>query len=329
MKNNSLVVKSNAVIDASYRLSLNEQRLLLLCISQIKKGDVVSEKTEFTVKASVFSKKFSVPIKTAYRELQTIADRLYERSATIHNPDPKKPNLTHLKTRWISSIMYDSGNGQLTIGFAAHMIPYISLLEGRFTRYSIDAIAGMTSTYGMRFYELMKKWQTETGVKKSSYEIELSRLKEILDLKDKYHAIKDFKKYVLEPAMNDIQNCTDLIASYTQRKTGRRVTHLIFTFRVDEQIKMKLEGGGVKDKRIITTSYIEKHARPGESYEQARDRLSKEVDTVTRDQRKAWDRLSSEVRKKVLNDYSTVGNAYKQGMIIEGRRAKFPLPPDE
>ncbi|MGB1309690.1 MAG: RepB family plasmid replication initiator protein [Leucothrix sp.] len=271
MKNNSLVVKSNAVIDASYRLSLNEQRLLLLCISQIKKGDVVSEQTEFNVKASEFSEKFSVPLKTAYRELQSIADRLYDRSATIHNPDPEKPNITHLKTRWISSIMY-AGNGQLTLGFAAHMIPYISLLEGRFTRYSIEAIAGMSSTYGMRFYELMKKWQTETGVKKNRYEIELEELKEILDLKNKYQAIKDFKKYVLEPAMNDIKNCTDLIASYTQRKTGRRVSHLIFTFNVDEQIKIKLEGGGSK-KRIITTSYIEKHARPGESYEQAEKRL--------------------------------------------------------
>ena len=275
MKNSSLVVKSNAVIDASYRLSLNEQRLLLLCISQIKKGDVVSEKTEFVVKASEFSKKFSIPLKTVYRELQSVADRLYDRSATIHNPDPENPDVTHLKTRWISSIKY-AGNGELILGFAAHMIPYISLLEGRFTRYSIDAIAGMSSTYGMRFYELMKKWQTETGVQKNRYEIELEKLKEILDLKDKYRAIKDFKKYVLEPAMHDIKNCTDLLASYTQRKTGRRVTHLIFTFRVDEQIKIKLEGGGRNEKRIITTSYVEKNARPGESYEQAERRL-KEV----------------------------------------------------
>jgi plasmid replication initiation protein len=275
MKNNSLVVKSNAVIDASYRLSLNEQRLLLLCISQIKKGDVVSEKTEFVVKASEFSKKFSIPLKTVYRELQSVADRLYDRSATIHNPDPENPDVTHLKTRWISSIKY-AGNGELILGFAAHMIPYISLLEGRFTRYSIDAIAGMSSTYGMRFYELMKKWQTETGVQKNRYEIELEKLKEMLDLKDKYRAIKDFKKYVLEPAMHDIKNCTDLLASYTQRKTGRRVTHLIFTFRVDEQVKIKLEGGGRNEKRIITTSYIEKNARPGESYEQAERRL-KEV----------------------------------------------------
>ena len=272
MKNNSLVVKSNAVIDASYRLSLNEQRLLLLCISQIKKGDVVSEKSEFVVKASEFSKKFSIPLKTVYRELQSVADRLYDRSATIHNPDPENPDVTHLKTRWISSIKY-AGNGELILGFAAHMIPYISLLEGRFTRYSIDAIAGMSSTYGMRFYELMKKWQTETGVQKNRYEIELEKLKEMLDLKDKYRAIKDFKKYVLEPAMHDIKNCTDLLASYTQRKTGRRVTHLIFTFRVDEQIKIKLEGGGCNEKRIITTSYVEKNARPGESYEQAERRL--------------------------------------------------------
>ena len=279
MINNSLIVKSNAVIDASYRLTLNEQRLILLCISQIKKGADVSEKTLFSIKASEFSEAFNIPLKTAYRELQAVADRLYDRSATIYNPDPDNPSITQLKTRWISSIMY-IGDGQLSLGFAAHMIPYISMLEGRFTRYSLDAITGMSSTYGMRFYELMKKWQTETGTTKFNYEIELERLKEILDLKGKYQAIKDFKKYVLEPAIKDINNCTDLTANYAQRKTGRRVTHLSFNFSTDEQIKIRLEGGSTGKIRI-NNSYIEKHARPGESYEQAGKRLKEEVKKQT------------------------------------------------
>jgi len=280
MNNTSLVVKANAVIDASYRLTLNEQRLILLCISQIKKGVAVSEKTVFSIKASEFSEAFNVPLKTAYRELQTIADRLYDRSATIYNPDPDNPDITQLKTRWISSIMY-MGDGHLSLGFAGHMIPYISMLEGRFTRYSLDAITGMSSTYGMRFYELMKKWQTETGITKKNHEIELEKLKDMLDLKGKYQAIKDFKKYVLGPAIKDINNCTDLTASYSQRKTGRRVTHLSFNFSTDEQIKMKLEGGGTSKVRI-SNSYIEKHARPGESYQQAEKRLREETKKQTK-----------------------------------------------
>ena len=87
------------------------------------------------------------------------------------------------------------------------------MLKGRFTRYSLDAITGMSSTYGMRFYELMKKWLTEAGTTKNQKKISIEELKEILDLQGKYKAIKDFKLKVVEPAIRDINDCSDLIAS--------------------------------------------------------------------------------------------------------------------
>jgi plasmid replication initiation protein len=51
-----------------------------------------------------------------------------------------------------------------------------------------------------------------------------------LVLEDQYPSIKDFKKRVLEVALSQINEFSDLTASYTQRKTGRVVTHLIFIF---------------------------------------------------------------------------------------------------
>ena len=92
-------------------------------------------------------------------------------------------------------------------------------------------------------------------------------------METKYKSIKDFKKYVLEPAIRDINTYSDLKASYTQRKTGRRVTHLIFHFQSNEQLKMPLNNGRAKQTRL-TKTYIEKHAYPGESYAQAKQRLS-------------------------------------------------------
>ena len=135
----------------------------------------------------------------------------------------------------------------------------------------------MSSTYGMRFYELMKMWESESGVKKHKKEVELADLKSQLDLDTKYKSIKDFKKYVLEPAIKDINTHSDIKASYTQRKTGRRVTHLIFQFEPDEQLKMPLNNKNLKRPKI-TNAHIEKHAKPGESYEQARKRLSAAIE---------------------------------------------------
>ena len=272
MKNLS-VVKSNDIVDASYRLSLNEQRLILMCISQIKKGQSINDKQQFIVNAHEFARTFKMALANAYRDLQMVADKLYDRSVTINNPDPRNPKLEQTKTRWINSIGYIPGNGELMITFAGPIIPYISMLEGRFTRYSIYSISDMNSTYGMRFYELMQKWRSESGVEKNKKEVELVDLKSQLDLDKKYKSIKDFKKYVLEPAIKDINTHSDLKARYTQRKTGRRVTHLIFHFEADEQLKMPLNNSTSKRPKI-NKAYIEQHANPGESYEQARKRLS-------------------------------------------------------
>lgn len=262
MNSQVLVVKSNKVIEASYRLTLNEQRLVLACIAQIKKGRIVSAEDRFEVSAAEFSSIFGLSIDQAYRELQQVAERLYERSVTIQNPDPDDPRITHTKTRWISSIDYIPKYGTLALRFASRMIPYISMLEGNFTPYRLEIVAKMANPYSIRLYELLMQWQSN-----GEREISLEELKNILQLDGRYSAIKDFKVRVIEPAMRDINEHSDLQASYTQRKAGRVVTHLIFTFKPKAAKRDKNPVGK------ITKTEIERHARPGESYAEVETRL--------------------------------------------------------
>ncbi len=272
--NKVTVVKSNDLIDASYRLTLNEQRLVLMCIGAIKRGQFITNNSKFKVSAAEFAEYFDLPLNNAYKELQGVAEKLYERSINIKHPFPDDPKVTHIKTRWVSSITYLNGSAEIILCFAQDVIPYISMLEGRFTRYSLHAVTGMNSSYGMRFYELIRKWMsTPPHEIRHTKEIALDELKEMLELKGKYKAIKDFKLKVLEPAMKDINTFSDIRAHYTQRKTGRRITHLIFYFKPDEQLKLQLPGSSKK----VTQEQIEKHARPGETYEQARKRLVKNL----------------------------------------------------
>ena len=46
------------------------------------------------------------------------------------------------------------------------------------------------------------------------------------------------KKYVIEPAVSDINEFSDYQVKWTQHKTGRRVTHLIFTFAEEKARKV-------------------------------------------------------------------------------------------
>lgn len=269
-----LVVKSNHVIEASYKLTLNEQRLILLCVRQIKKGQKITAESRFDISAADFADMFEISADRAYSELQTVTDKLYERSVTIQQPDPDRPKVTATKTRWVSAIDYIPNEGRVSIYFAVKMIPYISMLEGGFTRYNLQNISGMSSVYGIRFYEFFKSWLF--GGIHSTKKIALEELKEKLELTGKYPSIKDFKLYVLDKAIADINECSDLTATYKTIKTGRKITHVEFDFQ-------SKSGRTKKDTlKKIDNAYIEKHAKPGETYEQARKRLEEELKKQTK-----------------------------------------------
>ena len=224
-----LIVKSNYVVEASYRLSLNEQRLILLCIQQIKKGQAITPLIGFNILVTDLVEVFGVSSKNAYSDLKEVADVLFNRFLTIHQPDPEEPKLESTRTRWITAIDYIPTEGRLKLYFAPKVIPYISMLEGQFTRYNLAYIAPMTSVYGVRFYELFKCWLM--GNKTVTKNIGLDDLKELLDLKGQYPSIKDFKLKVLDRGLEDVNQHTDLAVNYENKRTGRKITDLEFTIR--------------------------------------------------------------------------------------------------
>lgn len=275
---NLTVCKSNKIIEASYKLSLNEQRVVLACIAQVNSVDALLKKDEFELSAKDFARLFGISEDRAYSELQSITKTLYQRSVTIHNPDPNRPKLKKLETRWISSIGYLPEEGKITLCFAQKMLPYLSELKGQFTRYKLEHVGNMTSIYAIRLYELLMQWCT-TGKR----EIEIDWLKKQFQIEDKYSAIKDLKKYVIDPAVKDINTHSNFAVSWTQRKTGRRVTHLIFTFHEKQATPEKKQKNATpKEKMIlgVPLSEIEKQARIGESHEQAAGRINHEKTAV-------------------------------------------------
>jgi plasmid replication initiation protein len=125
----------------------------------------------------------------------------------------------------ISAQSYVDGAGTVKLQFTPIVVEYITRLEHEFTSYRLEKIAYMSSAYAIRLYELLIQWGSI-----GKREIELAWLRKTLGLEDQYPSIKDFKKYVIDVALSQINEFSDLTASYTQRKTGRVVTHLIFIF---------------------------------------------------------------------------------------------------
>ena len=113
------VVKSNKVVEASYMLKCSqEQRVLLACIAQIDSKAVLTENYRFEVTASGVADLVGLDnLSNAYRDLKKAAEKLYERSVVIDDPDLDNPQITQRKTRWISAIDYVPGEGKLVLQF--------------------------------------------------------------------------------------------------------------------------------------------------------------------------------------------------------------------
>ena len=284
MQNSTLtVVKSNKVVEASYMLTLAEQRVLLACIAQIDSKAVLTDQYRFEVSASEIVDLVGLDsFSNAYRDLKKSAEKLYERSVIIDEPDPDNPQITHRKTRWISSIDYVPGEGKLVLSFSFGIIPYLSQLSKEFTKYKLKHVARFESVYSIRLYELLVQWSAV-----GQREIKVEWLKKQFQVGDKYDRLGDLKKRVIDPAVAEINVHSNLWVKYGQRKVGRTVTHFQFQFGLkdkpqlrerkqltDEEINRQAKPGETKAAVIarLTGTSIAEFTKPGESFEQALER---------------------------------------------------------
>jgi plasmid replication initiation protein len=279
--NTSLIYKSNALVEASYRLSLYEQRIVLACIAQVRRDEPLTDQQLYTVSAQELAELAGVGVKTAYRDLKAAAERLFRREVTLHEAPNGHGHPTVRLTRWVQEIVYKEHEGAVALRFSQPMVPYLSQLTGQFTRYALADVAKMTSAHAMRLYELLCQWR-DAGER----EVAVEWLREALQLEDRYSRIPDLKRWVIQPAVDQINEHSPLWVTWDQRKTGRRVSHLVFTFgeKASEKPQKGRKGktrpsAGGKAKNATGAIYgipmavIEANSEPGESYEDAALRL--------------------------------------------------------
>ena len=217
--NKNHVVKSNQVIEASYQLSAIEQRIVLAAISRIPKNQPITDDELYPVSVSELQL-LGVHEKTAYRDLKEGINRLYERSINLSIEDKS------IKMRWVQEIQFLDSQSIIGIRFSKPILPFISNLSREFTKYALSDIAGINSAYAIRIYELLVQYR-QIGKR----EISVDSLRTMLELGKKYPLFADFKKRVIDTAVDQINEYSPLKVTYEQKKTGRKVTHIIFSFK--------------------------------------------------------------------------------------------------
>lgn len=230
---NGLVVKDNALMNASYNLEVTEQRLILLAIINAREtGAGITSDSKLEIHASDYSKQFNVTNEAAYKALKSAVNNLFERQFSFQ--EETKKGVGTVRSRWVSRIKYIDDSAILEITFAPDVVPLITRLEKHFTSYQITQVTQLTGKYAIRLYELLIAWREVGKVP----QLELSEFRKKLGVDDdEYKAMNHFKSRVLEPSIKQINEHTDITVTYEQHKQGRTITGFSFKFKQKQQAK--------------------------------------------------------------------------------------------
>ena len=274
------VVKANSLVQAKYRLSVQEQRLILLAISQINRHEELTDQKMYSISAKDMSDLTNTSLDQTYEDLKKAALKLKRREVTIYEaPNSEGFHDEILVANWVQTIKYVKKQGKVEVRFNHDIVPYLNQVKinKSFTEFLLNGptheLFRMNSSYGYRIFELLMQWNC-TGVRT----VELKWLKSIFLIEDKYPRIKDFKNRVLEPAIQQINNTTNLWIEWDQKKTGRKVTHFIFTFGLKNEDKPKKLKKKPTKSDLQDPKFLSKHGRPGESTPEVIRRLKEQFE---------------------------------------------------
>lgn len=241
-----LVVKSNKLVQAIQTLSLAETRLLQLAIVDAREtGRGLSTDEPLELSASRYAKAFNVIPDTAYLALIEAEDSLFKRQFTITNEDGSTT-----KSRWIQDANYRRGEGRILVTLTRVVIEHVTKIDGfeqYFTSYHLQKTANFKSVYAVRLYELLMQWKSigKTPV------FNLEKFREQLGIGvNEYIRMEAFKRRVLDIALNQINEFSDITVQYEQHKKGRIIAGFSFRFKVKEKIKV------TKEKLVDDTKFL-------------------------------------------------------------------------
>ncbi len=214
-------VMENALIEARYSLTVEEQRLVLTTIAMLDNVETAPNgfpmlkiPKKLIIEATGLHEK-------DYKVIKKSLERLMSRVITIETDKGFE------LYQWFAKAKYNKGDEHIEVQFHPDLKPYLLELKKRFTKIPLKQVLQLRSKYAIRLYELLKRYE-DTGFR-TDY---LQDLRKKLGVEEKeYPRFEAFERKVLKTAINEINEKTDLEVSYTKKRTGRKISHIEFKIK--------------------------------------------------------------------------------------------------
>lgn len=212
MSEKFLVVQSNKLIEARYRLSTNEQKIMRILISTIEKED--KDFQEYTFPVKKLQEFLGVNTNAIYKVIDSTTDNLLGRVLRFEHDGGD-----WIKTSWLSSVEYRNGEGVVIMCFDPKLKPLLLQLKSHFTKYELGNILRLKSRYAIRIYEIGKQI---VNLGNGEVVFDLANLRSRFELKPtEYPLFQNFRARILEPAHREINEKTDLHYEWQGVRGGR------------------------------------------------------------------------------------------------------------
>ena len=238
---NLTIVHHNTLVESSYRLDLDEMRLLNLALTKVDPREANIGVIE--IYPNEFSEMFRLNKKNIWRNMKKALVSIMTKPITIEFLDSQGKKKKRLIS-WLSSAEYftkQSDGSRIQLNFTDDVIPYLCGFDGNFTKVNFEYIRRLNTPFSFRLYIWLKR---EFQMKKGGY---YERIISIEEIKKKfgftvsnYPKWQDFKSSIIQPAVDAINSRTNFSVNYSVIIRAKKIYALTFTY-IDEVQKGKSE----------------------------------------------------------------------------------------
>lgn len=231
--NNAQYKMRNELVNSRYRLGVVEQRMIIALASHINKhGD---DFDQCMIDANDLAKFMGLDPKSAYGQLKRTADALVKCIVSFEwYKTPKSKQKSWIKANWFDYICYDSETVTIVFKFGSLVKPLLLEVVEAYVRAEAKPLMKFRRSASYRFYNFAVEWQ-----KLREKTISIDDLKHMLMLDDEYPLYGGLNQKVIAPAIKEINKLTDYEISYMPKKTGRKITDIVFKIKVKNKSKIQ------------------------------------------------------------------------------------------
>jgi len=229
MRNQSVVKSNDLIQKRAHLLSLQEQKIILFLISQLKPDQKDFDYQSFDI--IDFCEICGIESQQGknYSTLKSAVKSLSDKSMWVvgENRD--------ILMRWIQKAEIERGSGTINIMFDPDMKPFLLELKNKYTQFDLIYTLTMRSKYSVRLYEILKSYE-KTG---EPVQMSLQRFQELIG--SEYGRWQDIKRRIVEPAIKEINEVGDLRVLYTTKKKGKAIVGITFSVKLKRDFEQQVE----------------------------------------------------------------------------------------